>query len=89
MWEVFTLLGFDGLNLAGVVGLKHDTSTILRINEGEASTIALQMTERIDEIILRHAEKLGNGSNIRICKADVSLPATAGTTTLASVYNRG
>lgn len=89
MGEVFTLLGFDGLNLAGIVGLKHDTSTILRINEGEASTIALQMTERIDEIFLRHAEKLGNGSNIRICKADVSLPATAGTTTLASMYNRG
>ena len=41
MGEVFTLLRFDGLNLAGIVGLKHDTSTILRINEGEATTIAL------------------------------------------------
>ena len=89
MGEVFALLRFDGLNFAGVVGLEHDTGTVLRINEREPSSIALQMTERIDEVFLCHAEELGNGSNIRICKAYVSLPATAGTTTLASVYNRG
>ncbi len=89
MGEVFALLRFDGLYFAGIIGLKHDTSTILSINEGETSSVALQVTERIDKILLFHAQKLGNSCNIRICKADIALPAAAGTTPLASMYNGG
>lgn len=55
MGEVFALLRFDGLYFAGVVGLKHDTSTILSINERETPSVALQVTERIDKISLFHA----------------------------------
>ena len=89
MGEVLALLRFDGLYFAGVIGLEHDASAILGINERETASVALQVTERIDKIFLFHAQELGNGCNILICKADITLPAAAGATTLASMYNGG
>lgn len=89
MGEVFALLRFDWLYFAGVIGLEHDARAILGINEREPASVALQVTERIDEIFLCHAQKLGNSCNIRICQADIAFPATAGATTLASMNNGG
>lgn len=89
MGEIFALLRLDRLYFAGVVGLQHDASPILCVDEREPPSVALQVTERIDKIFLCHAQKLCNGCNIRICQADISLPAAAGTTTLTSMYNGG
>ena len=89
MREILALLRLDRLYFAGVVGLQHDTGPVRRINEREPASVALQVTERIDEIFLCHAQKLGNGCNICVCQADISLPAAAGSATLASMYNGG
>ena len=87
MGEIFALLRFDVLYFAGVIGLEHYTSPIRCIYEREPASVALQAAERIDEIFFRHAKELGNGCNIRICKAYVSFPAAAGAASLASMFN--
>lgn len=89
MGKILALLRLDRLYFAGVVGLQHDTGPILSINERESTSVALQVTERIDKIFLCHAQELSNGCNICICQADISLPAAAGSATLASMYNGG
>ena len=85
MGKILALLGFYGLDAAGVVRLQHDAGAIRGINEREPAAIALQVAELVDESHLIHAQKGCNGRNVLICQADITFPAAAGSATLAGV----
>ena len=85
MREVAALLGFNILNSAGVILLQHDAGSILCVYQREASSIPLQMAERVDKLGFFHLQIIGNGRDILICQAHISLPAAAGAAALARV----
>lgn len=89
MGEILALLGFYGLDAAGIVRLQHDAGAIRGINERKPAAIALQVAELVDESHLIHAQVSRNGGNIVICQADIALPPAAGTAALAGVDNTG
>lgn len=89
MGEILALLRFDGLDAAGIIGLEHDASPILSVDERKTASVALQVAERIDKIHLCHTQKLSDGCDVRIREADIPLPAAAGAAALAGVNDGG
>lgn len=89
MGEILALLGFYGLDAAGIVRLQHDAGAIRGINERKPAAIALQVAELVDEGHLIHPQICSNGGDVVICQADIALPPAAGTAALAGVDNTG
>lgn len=89
MWEIFALNRFHLLNAAGIICLEHDTSTIRGIDEGQASTVALQVAVCVDEIGFLHLQVIRNGCYILIRQANIALPAAASSAALAGMNDGG
>jgi hypothetical protein len=49
MGKILALLGFYGLDAAGVVRLQHNACSIRRINKGKTASVSLQVAKFIDE----------------------------------------
>ena len=89
MRKITALLGFYGLNPAGIIRLQHDACSVRSIDKRKAAAVALQVAEFINERHFIHAQISRNRRYVFISQADVTFPAAAGATPLAGMAESG
>ena len=87
MRKIAALPGFYRLDAARIVRIEHDACPIGSIYERKALAVSLQMAQFIDKVDFVQSEVIGNGGDILICEAHVTLPSAACATTLAAVHD--